>query len=256
VIVGVVGNKVSGGFGEHETWYTKENTALPVGEWTEVSFTITKDYANNLADISYVYLHLFANGQAGDTFYIDEIRYDENPQKYSAPAYWQCDGDVGADSYTIAEFSWFKPTVTSGADENGEYIDFDWTGCESGWGVDALTFYFKNLTLNEGDTVYIRCNAYTGRWSKVYANDEANWRAQIICNDVTGGALYQEKLCFTATNEMQLTTLSIRPDAWKKYDVHFRIYGVYVVRAESSGVNNSGSSEILWNPAWSSSWTE
>lgn len=256
VIVGVVGNKVSGGFGEHETWYTKENTALPVGEWTEVSFTITKDYANNLADISYVYLHLFANGQAGDTFYIDEIRYDENPQKYSAPAYWQCDGDVGADSYTIAEFSWFKPTVTSGTDEHGEYIDFDWTGCESGWGVDALTFYFKNLTLNEGDTVYIRCNAYTGRWSKVYANDEANWRAQIICNDVTGGALYQEKLCFTATNEMQLTTLSIRPDAWKKYDVHFRIYGVYVVRAESSGVNNSGSSEILWNPDWSSSWTE
>ena len=232
VIVGVVGNKVSGGFGEHETWYTKENTALPVGEWTEVSFTITKDYANNLADISYVYLHLFANGQAGDTFYIDEIRYDENAAMLEAPTFWLDQGDVAPSYYSVKEYSWFKPTVTTGTDTNGEYIDFDWTGCESGWGVDALTFYFDNLTLNAGDKVYIRCNAYKGRWTKVYANEESSWRAQIVCEDVSSGKLYQEKLCFTASEAMQLNTLSIRPDAWKKYDVHFRIYGVYVVRAE------------------------
>ena len=232
VIVGVVGNKVSGGFGEHETWYTKENTALPVGEWTEVSFTITKDYANNLADISYVYLHLFANGQAGDTFYIDEIRYDENAAMLEAPTFWLDQGDVAPSYYSVKEYSWFKPTVTTGTDTNGEYIDFDWTGCDSGWGVDALTFYFDNLTLNAGDKVYIRCNAYTGRWTKVYANEESSWRAQIVCEDVSSGKLYQEKLCFTASEAMQLNTLSIRPDAWRKYDVHFRIYGVYVVRAE------------------------
>ncbi|MBQ5929857.1 MAG: hypothetical protein IIX02_03595, partial [Clostridia bacterium] len=148
-----------------------------------------------------------------------------------APTFWVDNGDVGSSYYSVKELSWSKTSITSGEDEHGEYIDFDWTGCEYGWGEDALTFYFDNIQLNAGDKVYIRCSAYKGRWTQVYIN-ETSRQPNIVCADVTGGELYQEKLCFTASETFELTSLSIRPEAWAKYDVHFRIYGVYIVRAE------------------------
>ena len=238
-IISVMGNKLEGGFGEFNTWFDTQEKAIKTGEWTEVSLTITKSMVSVFADIQSVHVHFLANGQEGDTFYIDEVRYDENPQMLEAPAFLADNGEVGPNYYSVREFSDFKPSVTSGTDEYGEYIDFDWGDYQNGWGKDAITFYFDNITLNEGDKVYIRCQAYSGRYTRIDVNNTSATKengvydAIINCNDV-GGELYQEKLCYTASEQTQLNTLSIRPYAWSvrpDYLIHFRIYGVYVERA-------------------------
>ena len=239
-IFSVLGNKHEGGFREYNTWFTEETSAIKVGEWTEVSVMITSGHASVLADIQSVHMHFFANGQEGNTFYIDEIRYDENAMMIEAPSFLKDNGDVGPSYYSVREFSDFKPAVTTGTDEHGEYIDYDWGDYKNGWGKDAITFYFDNIQLNAGDKVYIRCSAYSGRYTRVDVNyvdaSKPNnvYDTIINCNDV-GGDLYQEVLCYTAGEETQLNTLSIRPYAWSVsplYLIHFRIYGVYVVRAE------------------------
>ncbi len=238
-IISVIGNQPEGGFREFNTWFDTEQKAFKVGEWTEVSLTITKSFVSVFTDITSLHIHFLANAQAGDTFYIDEIRYDENAAMVKAPAFLSDKGVVGPSYYSVREFSDFKPSVTTGTDEYGEYIDFDWGDYQNGWGKDAITFYFDNIHLNEGDKVYLRCQAYSGRYTRIDINDTSATKQNgvydkiINCNDVDG-ALYQEVLCYTAGEEMELTSLSVRPYAWSVsplFLIHFRIYGVYVVRA-------------------------
>lgn len=241
-IISVIGNKPDGGFREYNTWLDDAESAIKVGEWTEIALPITAGHVSALADIQSVHIHFLANAQAGDVFYIDEIRYDENALMMEAPDFLSDKGEVGPSYYSVKEFVDFKPNVTTGTDEYGEYIDFDWGDYKYGWGKDAITFYFDSIKLNEGDKVYIRCQAYSGRYTRIDINDTSASKDNkvydkiINCNDV-GGELYQEVLCYTASGEENLNTLSVRPYAWSVsplYLIHFRIYGVYVVRATNA----------------------
>ena len=149
-ILSVIGNKPDGGFREYNTWFDNETSAIKVGEWTEVSLPITKGHVSALLDIQSLHIHFLANAQQGDIFYIDEIRYDENALLVEAPTFLSDKGEVGPSYYSVREFADFKPSVTMGKDEYGEYIDFDWGDYQNGWGKDAITFYFNDAELKEG----------------------------------------------------------------------------------------------------------
>lgn len=223
---GATGSNTAGtAIRNQETTFTNaKNNAVTVGEWTEISVDLS-NYVSILSNIQTVYMHFSANGQAGDTFYIDEIRYEDIPP-LPVPEYLQKDGDMGAVTYRVGKPSWMDPVaMTEGTDSVGKYVEYSWDG-NSSWGIDALTFNFNGLTLNEGDKVYLHTYTPDGcRWPEILVNgDNVNYLTQ---------GQTEEKAVFTATETTTLDTLVIRPQAYSNgYEFSIRIYGVYVVRAE------------------------
>ncbi len=225
--IGVSGTSKTGtGMRTQESTFKKDaNNAVTVGEWTEVSVVLGSSYTGMLLNIQTVHMNFLANGQAGDTFYIDEIRYEEIPPLL-VPEYLKEDGDEGALTYQVGGPSWIEPVMTEGTDSVGEYMEYSWTGI-SEWGINALTFEFHGLTLNAGDKVYL--HTYTpesGRWPEIWVNGTKTTKF------LTKGQT-ETTVAFTAAETTELNTLTIRPQTFGQgYEFSIRIYGVYVVRAE------------------------
>ena len=225
-IIGVSGASKSGtGMETQESTFKKStNNAVTVGEWTEVSVVLDSAYTGKISNIQTVHINFLANGQAGDTFYIDEIRYEEIPPLV-VPEYLKENGDEGALTYEVGGPSWIKPVMTEGTDSVGKYMEYSWSG-NTEWGVDALTFKFHGLTLNAGDKVYLHTYTHQGgRWPEIWVDGT---KTAFLTREQT-----ETTLAFTATETTELNTLTIRPQHYGNgYQFSIRIYGVYVVRAE------------------------
>ena len=135
------------------------------------------------------------------------------------------DGE-NASSYSVSCFNWATPYVTEGVDERGAYVDYNWgTRTAQNWSsIATLTFNFDGITLNAGDKICIEYGNSI-RWDSFRVNG-----TQVTTLCPSTNASFTGKYTYTVTEETVLNTVSIY-GANNSYQFAFRVYGVYVIRA-------------------------
>ncbi len=241
-------------------WHDNKETnfpALEVNKWIEVSIDLN-NFAKKLVEINSVWAQFLYNGQEGDVFYVDEIRYEyTSVYKYDSPSSdggittWTeatatpsflANGAEGASTFEIIGADWMhekdRISVYHGEDSVGEYIQFNISG-NSSWDKDAVKFNFTDITLNEGDQVYIHtflpneCKKYP----KILVNGEdtgkfLTYEGQGATEGNTGHSGFYEGAVYTASADGEaLNTLTINVPKGEISLFTMRVYSVYIVRA-------------------------
>ncbi len=156
-----------------------------------------------------------AYGQTADVV-IESIEVQASAITTDVPQFMS-GANEGAQSVTLDNEGTVNQGVITGADN----VKYAFVGT-SAWGKDALTFNFKNITLNAGDKIYLKAVGTTAADIKVNGTS-AN-------TALTAGETYDGAV-FTATEEMTLQTLSFAIAAGEYESVDFTVYQLYIVRA-------------------------
>lgn len=158
---------------------------------------------------------LYFAGAYGQTidFVIESIEVKPNTITTDVPQYLSGAND-GAQSVTLDNTGTVNQGVITGTD-NVKYA-FE---SESAWSGNAVTFNFKDIALNAGDTVYLKATGTAAADIQVNGDSAYTLESGATCDGTV----------FTANAAMTLSSLSF--NVTDATSVDFTVYQLYIVRA-------------------------
>ena len=214
--IGIETNGANNGsllFNGGETNYVNATTALSSVKTGEEFGMAVMTVANDTSKYWLIFGACY--GQTADVV-IESIDIQTSTITTDVPQFMS-GANEGAQSVTLDNEGTVNQGVITGADN----VKYAFVGA-SAWGKDALTFNFKNITLNAGDQIYLKAVGATAADIKVNGTS-AN-------TSLTAGETYDGAV-FTASEEMTLQTLSFAIAAGEYESVDFTVYQLYIVRA-------------------------
>ncbi len=241
---GGLNKKTGSGYFSDATWYNDTGSPkLEVNKWIEVSVRMGEYYIgiakDGISDLQSVFCYFIANGQEGDVFYIDEIRYaagitsetNEDRQTHAAPTILE-----SATSYQVMANESIPVYTNEGETADGKYVKVHAPSRISN--AKFFQINYNNVALNAGDVLLIKIKQYqrnedlqrSNSTINFYVNGEyKNWVASV-------GEIVEVKITMTAATILKTlefyapnTALSTRGR------FTFEVYGVDIL--SSSQVN-------------------
>ena len=237
-----INKRTGSGIFSDAIWYNgSSNPVIETDKWVEVSVKLGEFFIgvdkDGISRLQSVFCYFLGNGQEGDVFYIDEIRYEsgitneenDNRSVHLAPSILK-----SAQNYSVKAEESIPVYINEGTTENGDYIKFHCPVMISD--TELFRICYDDLPIYAGDIINIRIKQYQRNGDLERSNSTINFYAngEYVSYVASSGEITEVNITVKADTTLKSFGFYAPKTSWSTRGRYtFEIYGVRVISSKN-----------------------